>query len=168
MTDRTTPKIIVTRPSSGRDAFPIANAVRLAPGTLVQLSSGYADHWDDAGAGSTFMGVAIAGENSGNAATDDPSTWLGDTSGLPAPDPEVHVDTSGVILMHLASLAGTVTQATVGDLVYSADSDTDSLTQDSSGRTNPIGFIIRWRSATDVDVQLFTPAEFLCIQTESA
>jgi hypothetical protein len=65
-------------------------------------------------------------------------------------------------------VAGTVTQATVGDLVYSADSDTDSLTQSASGRTNPIGFIKRWRASNDVDVQLFTPAEFLCIQTESA
>ena len=125
MADRTTPKLLKTRPNSGRDSFPIATTVRLAPGTLVQLSGGYADHWDDAGAGSTFLGIAISGDNSGNATTDDPSTWLGDTTGLPNPDPEVHVDTSGVTLMHLDSVAGTVTQATVGDLVYSADSDTD-------------------------------------------
>jgi len=167
MADRTTPKFIETRPNSGRDAFIIADSVRLAPGTLVQLQAGYANHWDDSGSNDVFLGIAIDGDNSGNAATDDPSTWLGDTSGAPNPDPEVHVDTSGVILMGLDSIAGTPSQAQVGGLVYCGDSDTDSMDLQASGNTNAIGILWRFESTTDCDVKLFTPAEFLAFNRES-
>ena len=167
MADRTTPKILTTRPNAGRDSFPIANAVRLAPGTLVQIQAGFANHWDDSGQNDVFLGVAISGRSSGNATTDDPSTWLGDTSGAPDPDPEVDVDTSGVILTHLDSIDGTPTQAKVGALVFCPDSDTDNIDMQASGNTNAIGILYRFRTATDCDVKLFTPMEWIAHSYES-
>jgi len=157
MADRTTPKIYERRPSAGRDAFPIANTVTLAPGTLVGLAAGYANHWDN-GAATVFVGIAIAGDNIATAATSDQSTWLGDTS--LTPDPEVHVDTSGTTLMHLASVAGTPTQAKVGDLIFATSSDPEDITLTST-TSHPIGWMVRFRSATDVDVRLFTASEAL-------
>jgi hypothetical protein len=162
MADRTTDLIIETRSRGGRDSFIIANTVTLAAGTLVQLEAGFANHWDDSGSNDVFVGIAIAGDDSGS--TD--HTWLGDTSGDPDPDPRVTVDTSGAILRSL-SIGGTITQASVGALVYSADSDTASLTTNSSGRTNALGTVWNFRSATDVDVRLFTPDEFLAYNRES-
>ena len=167
MADRTTDLIIVTRPSSGRDAFPIENAVTLAAGTLLQLQNGRANHWDDSGSNDIFLGIAISGDDGGS--TD--GSWLGDTSGDPDPDPEVGVDTSGATLMHLASVAGpegvAPIQTDVGRVVYCPDSDTDNITTVSTTNTNVIGFIIRFRSATDVDVRLFSPSEWLAYNYES-
>jgi hypothetical protein len=68
---------------------------------------------------------------------------------------------SGVVLMHLDSVGDTPSQAKVGDLVYCGTSNTDDMTLDSTGRTHPIGILWFYRSATDVDVKLFTPAEML-------
>ncbi len=167
MADRTTPKIISTRPNSGRDAFIITDSVRLAPGSLVQLQAGFANHWDDSAQNDVFLGIAISGDNRGNAATDDANTWLGDTSGAPNPDPEVGVDTSGVILTKLDTIDGTPTQAKVGALVYCPDSDTDNIDMQASGNTNAIGVLWRFRSATDCDVKLFTPMEWIAHTYES-
>ncbi len=161
MADVAAHTILKSRPRAGRDAFPITNAVTLYAGTLVQLSAGFLDHWDDAGAGSTFMGVLQGGKDRGR-----DGIIIGNTADTP--DPEAYVDTSGAVLMHLASIDGTPTQAKVGDLVYGATSNVADLDLQASGNTNPIGWMIRFRTATDCDVQLFTPAEFLCMQTESA
>ena len=152
-----------SRPRAGVDSFPITNAEVLYVGALVQLSSGYAAEWDDAGAGSTFMGVVTAGSTKGStAAVARLNGFTGDTSLSPLPHCEV--DTSGVVLTGLTVL-GTPTQAKVGDLIYSADGDPASITLDSSGRTDPIGWMIRYTTATDQDVQLFTPTEHLVQQT---
>lgn len=165
MADLAVNTIFKTRPRSGRDAFPIANTAVVYAGALVQLSAGFLDDWDDAGAGSTFQGILLSGDQTGNAPGE--TGFTGDTSGDPAPDPEGRVDTSGVVLMHLASVQSqaALAQANVGDLVYCPDSDVANLTTISSGSTDPIGFIVRFRTATDSDVQLFTPAEFLAQQT---
>jgi len=165
MADLAANTIFKTRPRSGRDAFVIANTEVLYAGALVQLSAGFLADWDDAGAGSTFMGILLGGEQSANTSTE--TGFTGDTSGAPNPDPEGYVDTSGVVLMHLAGVQGqgATTIAIVGDLVYCPDSDVANLTTVASGNTDPIGFVIRWRSTTDIDVQLFTPAEFLAQQT---
>lgn len=161
MADVAADTIIETSPRAGRLSFPIADTIVLYAGTLVQLSAGYLDHWDDAGAGSTFMGILIGGKD---------RVGDGVLTGQTAddPDPRGFVDTSGVTLMHLASINGTPTQAKVGDLIYCGTSNTDDMDLQSSGNTNPIGWLKEFRTATDCDVQLFTPAEFLCIQTESA
>jgi hypothetical protein len=157
MADRTTTKIIETRPSSGRDAFPIADGVTVAAGTLIGIEGGHANHWAD-GANDVFAGICIGGDDrSGD------GILIGETSD--DPDPQCHVDTSGVTLMHLDSIGDTPLQSEVGDLVYCVDSDTDSMTLLASGRTHPIGWMVRFRSATDVDVRLFTPSEMLCQAT---
>jgi len=160
MADLAVHTTLKTRPRAGRDAFAITNAVVLYQGTLVQLSAGFLDHWDDAGAGSTFMGILLGGKDRAG-----DGVITGNTTDTP--DVEGYVDTSGVVLMHLDSVAGqgATTIAIVGDLVYSGDSDVASITTVASGNTDPIGFVIRWRSTTDIDVQLFTPAEFLAQQT---
>ena len=89
--------------------------------------------------------------------------FTGNTSLTPVP--EAFVDTSGVILTHLDSINGTPSQAKVGDLIYGGTGNTDDMDLQASGNTDPIGWMIRYTSATDVDVQLFTPTEFLAQQT---
>ena len=163
MADRTTDAFYETRPNSGRDSFVIANTVTLAAGTLVQMEGGYANHWDETGSTDIFMGIAIGGDDS--ASTD--GTWLGDTSGPPAPDPEVHIDTSGVTMVGV-TLAGTVTQAKVGiTFVYCADSDPDNMTLNASGKTYAIGILYRFLTSTTGDVKLFTPQEYIAYNFES-
>jgi len=162
MADRTTTKIIETRPRSGRDSYPIADGVTVAAGSLVQLEAGYLNHFDDDAANDVFVGIVIGGvDRAGD------GILIGETDD--SPDPHAYVDTSGVTLMHLDSVGGTPTQAKVGDLVYTPDSDTDSLTLDNStvAYTSPVGWMCRFRSATDVDVQLFTPAEYMAHNYES-
>lgn len=165
MADLAANTIFKTRPRAGRDSFVIANTEVLYAGALVQLSAGLLADWDDSGAGSTFMGILLGGDQAGNSSTE--TGFTGDTSGAPNPDPEGYVDTSGVVLQHLAGLAGqgTTTIAIVGDLVYCPDSDLANITTVASGNTDPIGFVMRWTTVTDIDVQLFTPAEFLAQQT---
>ncbi len=158
MSDVAAHTILKTSPRSGRDSFPIADGVTLYAGTLVQLSSGFLDHWDDAGAGSTFMGVLLGGDDRAG-----DGIIIGETSDTP--DPRGFVDTSGVTLMHLASINGTPSQAKVGDLVYGGTSNVDDMDLQASGNTDPIGYLKEFRSTTDCDVQLFTPTEFLAQQT---
>ena len=149
MADASARTLHQTQKRSGHNAYPIANGVTVYEGMLCQLESGYVNHWDETG---SFLGIITGdalGISPGEAIT-------GNTSGSPVP--EARVDESGPTLMHLDSVAGTPTQAKVGDLVYSADSNVDSLTLTDT--TNPpVGYMSKFRSATDVDVTLFTPAE---------
>ncbi len=160
MADRTTTKIIETRPSAGRDSFAIADGVTVAAGTLAQLQAGFLNHWDDSGSNDNFLGIVIGGKDR---ASD--GIIIGETSDTP--DPRAFVDTSGVILMHLDSIDGTPVQANVGAVVYCPDSDTDNIDLQASGNTNAIGVLWNFRTATDCDVKLFTPAEFLAYNRES-
>lgn len=158
MADLGANRVHKTSPRSGVNSYPIANGVTLYPGALVSLEGGYLNHWAD-GAADVFAGICL-----GDALGISPGDGLvGDTSATPIP--EARVDESGVTLMHLDSVGDTPAQSKVGDLVYSADSDTDSLTLDATGRTHPIGYLSRFRTATDVDVTLFTPAEMLAQAT---
>lgn len=151
MADASAKKIHDTRPNAGRQSYQIADGVTVYEGMLTQLQSGFVNHWDETG---KFLGTIVNGDHT---LVSGDFVLLGATSDTPPP--EATVDESGVILMHLASMAGTPTQAKVGDLVYSADSDTDSLTMTDT--TNPpVGVLVRFRSATDLDVRLFTPGEF--------
>jgi len=147
MTDLAAKKVWKTRPRSGRDSFPIANGVTAYEGMLVGIEGGYANHWAD-GANDIFAGICLRGDDRAK-----DGVLTGNTSDTPPP--ELTVDTSGVVLMHMV-IAGTPTQAKVGDYVYSADSNPTSITLNSSGRTHPIGIMSRYRSATDVDVTLFS------------
>ena len=135
MADASARTIHKTAPNSGRWSYPIADGVTLYEGQLVQLESGYLNHWDETG---SFLGILLAGDDRlGD------GTITGETSDTPPP--EARVDESGVVLQHLSSVAGTPTQAKVGDLVYCADSDVDNLTLTDT--TNPpVGWLKRFRS----------------------
>lgn len=158
MADPTTARTIPSRPNAGKDAYPIANGVTLFEGALVGLVAGYLDFWDD-GANSVFAGIC---EGAGVGIDPNSGALTGDTSATPVP--EARVDESGAILV-VTDLGGTPSQAKVGDLVYSADGNLSSLTLTIGALNHPIGFLKKFRSTTDVDVQLFTPAEFLAQAT---
>lgn len=149
-----------TRPSSGRDAWVITDGETVYIGQLCSLQDGLLNHWAD-GANDVFVGPLLGGDDNAGSA---PGVITGDTDRVSTnqePPPEGWVDTSGVTLMHLDSVADTPTQAKQGNLIYCGTSNTDDMTLNSSGRTNAIGWMVRRRSATDVDVRLFTPSEFL-------
>lgn len=153
MADRTTNKTppYSSQPRSGTASYIVANGVSLGIGALVQLEGGYLDHWD--GTGDYFVGILVGG--GGRHATTD--VVVGNTSATPPV--EGIVDESGRILAHVA-VAGTVAQTDVGALVYCADSDVASLTK-TDAANKVVGRLVRFRSTSDCDVQLFTPAEWL-------
>jgi len=161
MADLAAHTIHETRPRAGRDSYPITDGVTAYAGMLVGIQGGHANHWAD-GATDVFAGLAIGGDDRAG-----DGVLTGETSD--SPDPQLHVNTGGDTLMHLASVgeipSGTVTQSDVGDVVYATSSNVTDITISSSGRSHPIGYIIRFRSATDVDVQLFTPTEMLAQAT---
>lgn len=135
--------------SRGQNSYIIADAVTIGIGALVQLQSGFLNHWDETG---QFLGVMINGHSRAG-----DGVITGETSDTPP----VHgvVDESGAVLMHKA-VGGSPTQASVGALVFCADSDPANLT--ITDTTNPpVGFLKYFRSASDCDVQLFTPAEHM-------
>lgn len=148
----------VDRRDPGVSAYPIANGVTVYEGMLASLEGGYLNHWAD-GANDVFVGPV----EGGGVGLADETILLGDTGATPVP--EARVDERGLILMHLDSVGDTPTQAKVGDLVYCSSSNPDDMTLDSTGRTHPIGWLKRFRLATDVDVHLFTPSEMLAQAT---
>ena len=134
---------------SGYGSYIMADGVAFYVGQLVQLESGYANHWDETG---RFLGVMIGGDSRLN-----DGVFFGETSDVPPP--EARIDESGATIMHTA-VGGTPTQADVGALVYCPDSNLANLTKTDT--TNPpVGWLKRFRSTTDCDVQLFTPAEWM-------
>jgi len=149
MSDQAAKAVRKTAPRSGTRAVPIANGVTLYEGQFVQYEGGYANHWDETG---QFAGICVGGKDRLR-----DGVLLGNTSDTPPP--EAIIDESGTVLMHM-SIGGTPTQAKVGLLVYCADSNPANMTMTDT--TNfPIGRLVRYRSATDVDVELFTPTEHL-------
>lgn len=147
MADASAKKIHKTRPNAGVGSYRIADGVTLFEGQLVQLESGYLNHWDKTG---KFLGILVGGDDRAG-----DGVIIGETSD--ANPPEGRVDESGVVLMHVA-VAGTPTIADVGALVYCGDSDVASLTKTDAANA-VVGRLVRFRSASDCDVQLFTPAE---------
>lgn len=149
MSDQSARAIRKTSPRAGFASYIIADGVTLYEGQLVQLESGYLNHWDETG---KFLGVLIGGDDRAR-----DGVILGETSDTPPT--EGRVDESGVTLMHVA-VAGTPTQADVGALIYCADSNPANLTKTDT--TNPpVGRLKRFRSTSDCDVELFTPTEWL-------
>tara|TARA_R100000458_G_scaffold11201_1_gene8957 strand:+ start:2402 stop:2875 length:474 start_codon:yes stop_codon:yes gene_type:complete len=144
MADRTTNTLYETK-RSDRLAIPIANGESLPVGSLVQIQSGFANHYD----GTTmFAGIVVGGENLSS--TEVPT---GDTS--LTPDPCVYVDTTGPTIVGIPVASATV----IGAYVYCNDSNLDNATITQPSTDAPIGFIVGFRSASDCDVQLFTPAQ---------
>jgi len=146
MADRTVNKLYDTS-RMDRLPVPIINAGSLPIGTLVQNASGFADHYDGT---SNLLGIVVGGEN-----VDANGVPTGDTS--LTPDPMVYVDASGPVLKSIPVASSTV----VGAYVYCNDSDLDNATITQPTTDHPIGVIVGWRSASDVDVRLFTLVEHM-------
>lgn len=142
MTNLSGSLIVKTRPR-GRTAVVVKDATQLYAGALVGVADadGLLDNWNNT-ATTRFLGVLL-------------ESVLGNTSASPAVTGKV--DTSGVILQHVA-VAGTPTQAKVGEPVFCADGNPAGLTMTAT--TSPaIGLLTFYRSASDCDVTLFTPEE---------
>ena len=150
MADLTTNTVHKTRHTGAprQNAYPVADGITIGFGALVQLESGYLNHWDGTG---QFRGLLKNG-----AASVRTGLLTGDTDALVPPTGTV--DESGVTLMHVA-VGGTPSQANVGALVYSADSDPASLTI-TDPAAPPVGTLVGFRSTSDCDVRLFNPEEF--------
>lgn len=142
-------KVIRKTSDRGRGSYQIANTVVLYEGQLCQLESGYLNHWDQTG---TFLGILLGGDDRAK-----DGVLTGNTSDTPPP--EGRVDESGTVLMHVA-VGGSPTIANQGALIYCADSNPANLTKTDTTHP-PVGWLKRFRSSSDCDVQLFTPAEFL-------
>lgn len=146
MADRST-NIQYETKQANRLAVPMTDAAVLPVGTLVQVASGLADHYDGT---STLFGIVVGGENLSAAGLP-----TGDTSATP--DPTVYVDASGPVICGIPVTGSTE----VGELVYCNDSDIANATITQPTTDAPIGYIVGWRSATDADVKLFTAAEHM-------
>ena len=144
MADRTTNQQYESK-GADRVAYPMTNAAVLPIGTLVQVASGFADHYDGTG---TLLGIVVGGENLNSSGIP-----VGDTS--LTPDAACYVDASGPVIVGIPVANSTV----VGAYVYCNDSDLANADTDQPTTDAPIGWIIGWRSATDVDVKLFTALE---------
>jgi len=155
MADRTVNTIYETK-GSDRLRVPIATTVALPIGTLVQEEGGFANHYDGT---NTFLGIVVGGEN----LVDGIPT--GDTA--LTPDPAVFIDTSGVTVVGIP-VAGASAVTVIGEFVYCNDSDLANATVTQPTTDYPIGFIVGWRSASDVDVKLFSMAEHLIGTTAAA
>ena len=158
MADLAVNTVLKTQPRSGYNSYPIANGITLYPGALVSLEGGYVNHYAD-GAADVLLGICL-----GDALGITPGAALtGNTSGTPVP--EARVDQSGATIMHIP-VAGTATQAKVGDLVYCADSNVGANVTLTIGALNhPIGYLSKFRSVSDCDITLFTPSEMLAQAT---
>jgi len=130
--------------SAGQSSYPVANGVTVPIGALVQLQSGFLNHYDHTG---FFLGVMVNGD------ADEDGIVTGDTSATP--QPLGTVDESGVVLMHVAVASATV----AGVPIWCADSNPGSFTITDPTTYGPIGWLKKFRSASDCDVQLFTPGE---------
>lgn len=149
MADRTTHIVYKTQPIAGMASHIIADGVTIGIGALVQFESGYLNHWDSSN--KVLAGILVGGDDRLK-----DGVITGETSDTPPPGGRVQ---DGVTLMHVP-VAGTVTQADVGALVYCADSDAANLTKTDPGKA-PVGFLRYFRSTSDCDVQLFTTAEHM-------
>ena len=141
MTNPTFARTWETSPRAGSDVYLVKDATTLYAGELVATdANGLLDHWNGATAALRFCGVLQ-------------QTVTGDTSagtvGI--------VDTSGATLKHVAVTGGA--QATVNSLVYSADGNIATGLTTSATTAGAIGILKFYRSASDCDVELFTPAE---------
>lgn len=142
-------------PRGSKNSWIIKDGVTLGVGALVEIdATGYLTHWSSGlGTAVTFVGILIGGDS-----RLDDGVIIGETSD--SPSPRGLVDTSGPTLTG-RTVAGTPTLAKVGDLVWCADSDPANLTLTDPGAEAPVGWLSDFRTATDHDVTLFTPEEWL-------
>ena len=149
------------QPRGDSMSFVIADGTSIWRGSLVGITSGYLTAWADAAA-QLFCGLLFNGDVREKTGTN-AGKITGETSD--SPPPEGIVLNGGITLMHLDSvldeLNGSLAATDVGMVVYCGTSNTDDMGGQSSGANHPVGVITRFRSATDVDVTLFSMMEHL-------
>lgn len=139
----------------GNASYIIKNSAVIYHGALVGIdpNSGYLQNWNDDSAAIIFAGIAIPRLVPVTLGTA-PISVTGNTSA--SPKVECEVDEGGVILEAIA-VTGAV-QTSVGKPVYASDENT--FTMSATPNVGAIGLIKRFVSASNCDVQLFTPAEY--------
>lgn len=131
------------RPRGGRETHPV-KASSSHPSNCfawVDNTTGFVDATVSDLAKFKFLGVTLTSA----------------TSGAAAPWGEVRVNTEGVTLRGVAVTGSTI----AGVLVYCLTNNPADMTVTAATNMKAIGTIVRWASATDTDVRLFTPAEYL-------
>lgn len=151
MADLTATEVLRTS-ERGRSVFPVADGVTLYPGSLVQIESGYLNHWDGSG---LFVGLLTGGDE----ADADSGAIVGDATADPLRNG--HVNDAGTTLRKVA--VNGASQAAVGGRVFCPDSDPSNLTLDDGDGDPPIGLLTFYRTAADCDVRLFTPTEWAAL-----
>jgi hypothetical protein len=144
---------------TGQNPYRVKNAVRIYHGALVGIdpNSGYIQNWSSGSAALIkFLGLAMPLENS----------VLGDTAASPIV--ECPVNESGQILEGVtvagavAPLGGGAT-GRPGVPVYATDENTFTVTATSN--VGAVGRLVRCTSAGVGDVQLFSPMEYLALES---
>jgi len=144
-----------TQPNARTRTFQVKNAQTIYHGALVALDSGYLVPWSDT-SGLQFLGVFEGFEP---IITDDGIIAIvGDTGN--APDIRGIVDVSGAYLNGV-DVTGVSAITSLGAQVFGPDDNyaTPSLT--GTVDVGPIGWLADFRSATDMDVKLYTPNEYM-------
>lgn len=140
MADLTADKTLATRGRS-LNAYPLKDTVQIFAGSFIGFdkAAGRATKWADT-ANFVWLGVAVRGATGNAAGT-----------------VNAEVNESG-LLLEKYPVTGVAGATDVGKLVYAADDNTLQLT--ATLNVDAIGFIKRFISGTNCDVQLFTPEEY--------
>jgi hypothetical protein len=139
---------------AGQTSYKVKGLVRIYHGALVGVdpNSGYVQNWTSGSAALLrFRGLAMPLSDS----------VLGDTTGATLPTPECPVNESGLILEGV-TVTGAV-QSSVGKAVYASDENT--LTMTATSNVGSIGEVTRFVSSGVADVRLFTPQEYLALES---
>lgn len=142
-------------PRAGRRTYIAKNSQTIYNQSLVGLdANGLVVPWDDTAITQRFLGVFNAFE---------PALYGGAvvTAGNTSATPKIRgsIDVSGREL-HGVDVVGVTAQANVGEPVYCTSDNVTDLTLTPGAFTKPIGRLIDFRSTSDMDVELFTPAEY--------
>lgn len=132
----------VFHPRAGTHAALVAEGATLVAGTLVGTNAaGYAVAWTGGTSTDRFWGIAQ-------------QTVTGDVS----ENIVVRLDTSGPTAASVP-VTGASSVAVVNSLVYAGGEDIGSDLTLTPTTAPAVGRLVYWRSATDCDVEFFTPAE---------
>jgi hypothetical protein len=138
---------------TGMNSYVVKNLSKIYHGALVgaEPGQGMLQNWTSASAVLLrFLGLAMPKTDS----------VTGVVLGV-NPQIECPVNESGVILEDI-TVAGS-TQDDVGDPVYATDENTFSMTPTSN--VGAVGRLVRFTTAGKGDVQLFTPAQYLALES---
>jgi len=133
------------RPRGGRESYPVKLSSSTPANVFawVDNTTGLVDATVSDLAKFKFLGITLTSA----------------TSGAAAPHAEVRVNTEGVTLRGVAVAGSTV----AGVLVFCTTNNPADMTVTAATNMKAVGIIVRRASASDNDVRLFTPAEYLAL-----